>query len=1610
MVVLLLLLQLVIMIPAVQRKIKDETSKALQEQFNSDVTIGRFRLGFPKKLNVSEILVLKNRYDTLLYLGEFSISIKLFPLLYHKIVADKIELKNLKGNFELLAAQLAADSTVSDANQGDNAESEPWEFSVNRLSIESSYVEYRDEDVGFNLIMDIGTLNLHLGFMDFDTLISCKKIEINETNVSYESLNIPEDEDTSAFKFADIRVRAASVENSGFTYIDSAGAILFFAQGEEISVTDLLVDITNEKIVIDKGFAKTTDCAVEFFPENDTTPENYDYLNWGQYLWRVEGNGLELEDYKFTIDYQEEPYSKGHFNNSHMNLYNLTGSFSDFILDEDTLVADLKNLRAKEINGLEILNLNAEIKQDGPVFSISEMNIQTPISEYTATLKTTISPTNYLKLEGKTINLNLVIKSDKWNEIDYFYPLMESVDFLSEDFVKNNFELKTDISGKLNDLDIQQFNFHLLDSSQIIAHGNIKELLNPDSLQTDLNFEKLMTSKNELEKSFNDILPDTSYTLPEYIIVKGVYQGSTDKHYFAGNIESNVGEVNISEAKINFGSVTEYKAALSADLQNLNTIANTGLDKAAFDLEVSFKGEDIFDADGKINLDFDSLTYNNYTYFDLGVSGETGNGQFGMEINSSDTNLLFNIAANGDIQKNKQDIQVDLDIGKIDLHQLDLYNEELECKGKAALSISITEKNNYALKAKIQSLDFGFSDTLYKMHPVELSFTTNDTSTGFHLSSFFYNLDFTADDYFIDVANSLVNLPGYYLADTGLDSVEFSLPEIQITGKLNYPEAFARLFFPGLPAFEKLTINGAHTKARDEINFNLFVPGISYNNLFADSMLLSVTGTSNKLNYTCLANFEIDDLMTGKLNIFGEFGNSELIAGLQYFDTFSNKYIDLTAQIDTTDDKIIVHIIPDNLVFSYDRWVMNPGNRLVFEKSDMIFENFDLSSENQQISISSNQDEEHKNIELILSEFNLGSLEHVFAFDTVVAGKANADFIFSGLNDNPVIMGSLTVDNFTISGFNAGKLNLNEFTFNKDVIAVEMAVSGDYEDISLSGTYDFGNEATRVDANLDIDALDLSDLNYLLEDYIKDAKGTLTGDIKIGGDLNDPLVNGNLHFKEAGAGIISLNNYFTLGNEVIRIKNNVIDFDELSIKNKRNQTAKISGQISFGSGESTYSNLNIKTDNMEILNSTRDDNDLVFGILKVQADITVKGYEDNLKVDANVEIDESTDITYIFPESLAIKDNRGVVRFQKNNPDSLMNKELSNGQTLFSPEVFNDLKTQINIDNGAQFKLFFDSGGKDFLDASINGTMNYVLYESNTEISGMFEIEKGQLHYGIPMVTVEDYKIEPGSFITLSNDIYNPHVNIVASSNVRASTEGLMADYNKVMTFKILLYMNGELNNVKLKFDISPETSDAMVSARLAQLTEQERNINALNLLARGAFVISVHGTEAGGTSMAAAQIDKFYADQLNHLISENVHFVDLHFDVQSFTDYGSSGEQVFRRNYYYNIGKSFLKDRARINYKGSLGLSSDVKAEQVNSNFVQNELEVEMKITKDGTLRGVFFRKDKYEGLLEGEVVETGGGIRIKKNFYSIKDIFTKEEGEKRKRKTSKTNSRDTK
>jgi len=195
-------------------------------------------------------------------------------------------------------------------------------------------------------------------------------------------------------------------------------------------------------------------------------------MNWGESLWRVEGKELELKDFNFLVKGVDKPGPGKKSSDDTFIITGLNGHLANFIVDQDILNVELKEFSGKDINGFEIVKLDAVMEQDDSLFSIKDLEFQTPISEYGIDLTTEISPTNYLALDGKSIVVGLDIKSKNLYEIESFFSLVEKYDFLSKDLMNKSFELHTQISGDVDNLNIEEFNFLYSDSTQIIARGS----------------------------------------------------------------------------------------------------------------------------------------------------------------------------------------------------------------------------------------------------------------------------------------------------------------------------------------------------------------------------------------------------------------------------------------------------------------------------------------------------------------------------------------------------------------------------------------------------------------------------------------------------------------------------------------------------------------------------------------------------------------------------------------------------------------------------------------------------------------------------------------------------------------------------------------------------------------------------------------------------------------------------------------------------------------------------------------------------------------------------------------------------------------------------------
>src|SRR5690606_6522792 len=94
-------------------------------------------------------------------------------------------------------------------------------------------------------------------------------------------------------------------------------------------------------------------------------------------------------------------------------------------------------------------------------------------------------------------------------------------------------------------------------------------------------------------------------------------------------------------------------------------------------------------------------------------------------------------------------------------------------------------------------------------------------------------------------------------------------------------------------------------------------------------------------------------------------------------------------------------------------------------------------------------------------------------------------------------------------------------------------------------------------------------------------------------------------------------------------------------------------------------------ENFQLINSTKEDNELIYGNASFDADATLTGDLQIPKLDARLRVDDGTDITYVLPSSaVAIEERDGVVIFvNREDPDAILTRTEEKSATLAGFDV-----------------------------------------------------------------------------------------------------------------------------------------------------------------------------------------------------------------------------------------------------------------------------------------------------------------------------------------------------
>jgi hypothetical protein len=528
---------------------------------------------------------------------------------------------------------------------------------------------------------------------------------------------------------------------------------------------------------------------------------------------------------------------------------------------------------------------------------------------------------------------------------------------------------------------------------------------------------------------------------------------------------------------------------------------------------------------------------------------------------------------------------------------------------------------------------------------------------------------------------------------------------------------------------------------------------------------------------------------------------------------------------------------------------------------------------------------------------------------------------------------------------------------------------------------------------------------------ITEASGKLTGNIFMQGASDLPQITGELVFNDAFIKPALLNNRLELKHETIQLKDDGLYFNSFTLIDAHKNSAIIDGTVKMKQFKDFVFNLHVRTKDFLLFNTTIEDNKEFFGRMIVDSKIDVNGPISLPVVNAEIKMKKGSNFTFAVPEEKLTTDKgEDVVEFE----DSLkLNSILiKTGEKIALKTSFTsfDLTSVIQVDKAATLRLLMDPSTTDSLvvkgEAAISLTMDR---SGKMSLTGAYNLDEGSYLVSFESIIKRKFDINSGSTIIWNGDPLDAEISINATYSVRASPIDLVADqlsglsqvdksaYKQEFPFLILLKLRGAILHPEISFEIQlpPEEKGILGGAVNAKLNLLNEDPSALNkqvfaLLVLGRFIqqnpLQTDVNKAAIT-VVRSTVGKFLSAQLNQLSSKVVPGVELNFDIQSYDDY-STGEAQGRTQVELGLEKQLFNERISVQVEGNVDVQG---ANQNSPSDISSDVTVEYKLTKDGRYRMKGFRHNKYEGAIDGLLIETGIGVSYVHDFDKWKDFFRK-------------------
>ena len=1613
--------------PAGQNFLTLQVNSYLRKKLNPQVRIEKIRFDIPDWISLEGVFIPDYKGDTLVAGRKLRIDLDMYSLIKGNVGINAVELTDINANIyrtmpdTVFNFQYIIDAFASSEPSPADTTASTMEMRLDKIQLKNVRLSYRDAVVGTDVKTTIDSA--YVAFAKFNptksqyhptTIYLSNSAAELRMYASVEKETGPEKPSDPADSL-DIKLGDIDVEKFKWIFTDETsglknGVTLDKLQGHvnQVSLASQKADVRNILVQDMKTYAEF-EKRPKVKPAKETPADTAAAPGW-----TVRVGKIALVNNQIRYDDFNSPVLKKGLDYSHIDIKNLNINLDDFLFSDENIAGKLKAASFGDKSGFVVRELKTDFAYGEKQTYLKNLLFRTKDTRLADELIL-----KYKNLDQLTEDIGKVqVKLTLTNSTVAFSDLL----LLSPDLGKTppfdsnpNGKLTGggQVSGTVDNLMISKANFSMLNGTNLRMDGRISGLPNADKLSMNVHIQNLASTKADILKLLPDSTLPASIELPDNIALSGKIVGTMANLSLNTTINSSFGTAAFT------GNLKNITDSLKAVYDGNLTFTNFDLGRmlkqppeelGKLSLSMNMNGAGYAPKTMKANLDgtIQSIDVKGYVYNNLALNGSVDQGMANLKASIDDENISLKIDGKADLSKEYPSVVGDINIKNLDLTKLNLYADSLQLAGDISMDFASTSPENPLGTVNIHDLTMTHRGKAVDVDSIYINLS--DTSGIKHalIRSPFLQAKMDGNFVYTEIADAVFTEVSKNFQSPDFTFTPLTKPANFTLSATLIDHPILRVFVPELTKMNPIGFKAQLDNQKDStLIASVTVPSVTYGDIKTERVNMTVANTQDK----AILNANLGLLSTGgfrmqNASLNGDIDDNNIKFKFLVKDSVNTDRHALNGDLAVNNGTYKLSLT-DGMLLDYKDWKTNPAGYIEYATDSLWVKDVEISRGIQRFTVNSTSGAPNSPLQITMDSIAVSPLVALALQDTTLAaGTLGGKILLSNYTTSPIYTGDFHINNLRVMQIPVGDLSLKSTNETAKTILVETSLIGENNDVHIDGRY-LLEETNALDFTMDLKRLNTKTVEAFSFGELQRGKGALSGKIQISGSTDSPKLNGAISADSVAFNVTQLGTRYSIAGQKLQFQDQQILFNKFVVTDTLNQNLTVDGKVDISKLPDVGYDMKIDTKNFTVLNASQKTNNQFFGKATIDANVSVKGVGSQSVVDGKVKVDPGSDVTFVMTNDAteAGDKTKGVIEFvdmdapKTEDPDSTRKEEVSVDPSTAASSISMDL----GIDDKSQFTLVIDELNGDNIKLKGNATLSAgIAPNGELFVLGAYDVTQGS--YDITLeILKRKFLIEKGSNLIWTGDPMKADLNITASYPVMvdpASISPTLVSSQKV-PINVQIIITGNLTKPNITFRVTP--SDDISADLKKELTDQpfwtnmdnsaaESNRQAFALLITNRFITdqsSSFNLNTSAESIARQSVSQLLSDQLNNLASDLVKGVDLNLNLNSTADQTAGAKTDLN----VGLSKAFLNNRLKIAVGKNFELENSTGATQ--SSEVFDNIALDYSLSKDGRYVFRAYRKNQYQSILEGFIIETGVSFIITADYNVFRELFQKQKDE---------------